>query len=104
MAKTLFGRFRTSTVLLAVVFVLTLSAYLLVRPIPASIQQQNQPPAPTSTLPPARRPTPRTPAPSRVPSPIPSPSHLRSPSPSASVPAPSTSAVPTDSLSASGTG
>jgi hypothetical protein len=36
-ARVLGGRVRTSTVLLALVFLLTLATYLLVRPVPASV-------------------------------------------------------------------
>jgi hypothetical protein len=36
-ARVLRGRVRTSTMLLALVFLLTLATYLLVRPVPASV-------------------------------------------------------------------
>jgi hypothetical protein len=80
------GRVRVSTLIIALVFLIALVTYLLVRPVPASIAQKNQTPkrsapakappsspartAPSSTPPlspsvshPSRRPTPTPTAP-----------------------------------------
>jgi len=69
------GRVRVSTVIIAVVFLIALVTYLLVRPVPASIAQKNQ--APESSAPPKAPPSSeaRTAPPSSTPQPSPSVSH-----------------------------
>jgi hypothetical protein len=94
MARTLLrGRVRLSTVLVTLLFAVTFTTYLLVRPTPASIVHGNQSgyTTPVSTTSSSRAPTPR-PSPSAArpsPTPVPSPSRLP-----ASV-APSTHTSPT---------
>jgi hypothetical protein len=84
MAKHLLrGRIRLSTVLIALLFILTLTTYLLVRPMPASVAGTGTgpslPPSPASrpspTSTPAASPTPTatTPHPTRTPKAAPSP-------------------------------
>jgi len=81
------GRVRVSTVIIAVVFLIALVTYLLVRPVPASIAQKNQ--APKSSAPPQAPPSSpaRTAPPSSTPPPSPSVSHSsRRPTPTPTLP------------------
>ncbi|GAA0927227.1 hypothetical protein [Virgisporangium aurantiacum] len=83
------GHLRLSTVLIALVFIATLTTYLLVRPVPASGTDPRTPPGPTgqaTTAPP----TPTPAVTSRTPTTAPGLSHT----PTASPP-PSDAQVPT---------
>ena len=51
------GRIRLSTVLIALMFIVTLATYLLVRPVPASIAGDNVSTPPSATSQPSARPT-----------------------------------------------
>jgi hypothetical protein len=53
---TLAGRIRMSTALIALLFVITLATYLLVRPLPASLENKKPPASPTTKQ---QRPVPR---------------------------------------------
>lgn len=86
------GRIRTSTVILALLFIVTLVVYLLVRPVPAGVTEGRQPPAgrssTTTSAPPqptpsptTTRPRPRTPAPTATQT-APHPTPTTTPSPS----------------------
>jgi hypothetical protein len=87
MAKHLLhGRIRLSTVLIALLFIATLTTYLLVRPIPASTAGTNPPasPSPTRQPPPtpaatSPAPTTTTPHPTHTPTATPSPTTDRNP-------------------------
>jgi len=90
---------RTSTIVLAVVFLGVFALYILVRPPPVLVVAQ---PAGTPTSVPS--PTPSASSPARSPSPSRSPHPSRSPTPSGSAtpsvsPAPSISAAPSSSPS-----
>jgi hypothetical protein len=102
------GRLRTSTALVALLFVVTLVTYLLVRPVPASVAHKDpsvptQPSSRPSTTPPltTRPRRPQTPRPSVTSFPsAPETPHAGSASPS--IPAPSaSSAVPSGTPSPS---
>jgi hypothetical protein len=77
------GRVRTSTVLVALVFIITLVIYLLVRPVPASIAGGQPTRSASPTIRPAETAVPTTtgPAPTSV-APRPTVSRTGSPSPS----------------------
>jgi cytoskeletal protein RodZ len=79
---------RTSTIVLAVVFLGVLALYILVRPVPVTAADQ-----PTGTQTSVPRPTPSASSPVRSPSPSHSPRPSRSPTPSRSA-TPSISAAP----------
>jgi hypothetical protein len=76
------GQVRLSTVLITLVFIVTLATYLLVRPVPASGTDPPAPPSPTSqpSKLPAQTPTPASPTPTTTPR----PSHTPTASPSQS--------------------
>jgi hypothetical protein len=78
------GRIRLSTVLITLVFIVTLATYLLVRPVPASISGDNTPTSPSATRQPAATPTRAvvSPTPTAV---TPHPSRTRSAPPVASI-------------------
>jgi hypothetical protein len=97
MARQVFrGRMRLSTLLLIGLFLVTLSTYLLVRPVPASILNKSHTPSPSPSASPSASPSP---APSRVsprpsgPSPVPSAPTPR-PGRSGATPAPDHPAAP----------
>jgi hypothetical protein len=82
------GRVRVSTVIVAVVFLIALVTYLLVRPVPASIAQKNQAPKTSAPPKPASSPA-RTASPSTTAQPSPSVSHSsRRPTPTPTPPQP----------------
>ena len=90
---------RTSTIVLAVVFLGVLALYILVRPVPVTAADQ-----PTGTQTSVPRPTPSASSPARSPSPSHSPRPSRSPTPSHSAtpavsPTPSVAATPSSSSS-----
>jgi hypothetical protein len=94
MAKHLLGgHLRLSTLLIALVFIVTLTTYLLVRPVPAAGTDPTAPPSPTGqpSKTPARTPTPASPTPTEAPS----PSHIPTASPSPPGTQISTSSAPT---------
>lgn len=100
------GKVRLSTVVLAAVFLITLSTYLLVRPVPASIADTGPPPTPGSTSQAPK--TSRSPEPSRAPTTVPpsitgSGTPAASPTPSVTRGAPSSTPPASASVSGSAT-
>lgn len=94
------GRVRTSTVVLALVFLIALATYLLVRPVPASVARTQVPSSPTATSGPSKsvRPSSRSPAPTTPPAqtsaPAAPPSRGPSPTPTPVPSAPPVSTPP----------